>query len=168
MLRFESQLNFMSMPLEKVKKSLLKILQQAMREAAREWLREWLKLGVPVETGMAKAAFKPLGRFLRVAVPISPTRKPYFSQLEGVEQSIDSGEDKSDFFLDTEGGVYTFYWETDILHYFHAEYYNGNYPPGEDVLVEAEKSFLIHMNYTLAKRLPQWAQTLFEVRTVNG
>jgi len=48
-----------------------KALEVQMRQASREFLRAVI-VRVPVYTGMARGSLVPLGRFLRVAVPINP------------------------------------------------------------------------------------------------
>ena len=46
-------------------------LETQMRQASREFLRAVI-VRVPVYTGMARGSLQPVGRFLRVAVPIRP------------------------------------------------------------------------------------------------
>lgn len=141
-------------------KEMDRIIGQIFREAAREWLRAFLLEGVPVETGMAKAGLQPLGRFLRVAVPISPKRKPYYSKLEGGRQSIGLGHDKSRFFLKDDRTnplefVHEFEWSSEILHYYLKEFYNGTSQAGEEAIVSAETAFIAHLEDALVRRLPK-------------
>lgn len=145
---------------------------QIVREAAREWLRTMLEQGVaPVETGMAKAALVPVGRILRNVggLGISPTRKPYFSKLEGGTQDIGFGESKTSVTIRDDKSnpltfVYEFEWTTEVLHYWLRQYYNGPAIPGEDALPQAEDAFLQHVNATLARRLPHFADFILPVR----
>ena len=76
MFSFKSGLSIVNLDLDKYNKALRKELGIVLHNGAKIWLREWIKLGIPVETGMAKAALQPLGKFLRVAVDIRPTRNP--------------------------------------------------------------------------------------------
>jgi hypothetical protein len=56
-------------------RSLEQVSEVVLRQAARSWLRAMVK-AVPVWEGTARGTLKPLGRFLRVAVPISPVADP--------------------------------------------------------------------------------------------
>lgn len=143
-------------------KTMDRVLGQVVREAAREWIRAWLLEGIPVETGMAKATLQPISRYLKNVFTegINPTRKPYFSQLEGVEQSISSGHDKTSFTVQDDKThplffIYEYAWSTEVLHYFHKEFYNGSATVGEDAIKIAEAAYIAHVEATIAHRLPK-------------
>ena len=151
--------------LPRYNKTLDRVLGQIIREAAREWLRSVLKNNPPVETGMAKSTLVPLGRFLNKVgnLGFTPQRKPYFTKFEG-EISPEAGEEKSKFYLRDDRShplsfVYEFEWSTDVLHYWIREFYNGS-PAGEELLDEAEQNFLDHIERTIDKRLPHYADFL--------
>ena len=133
-------------------KTLDRILTSIWKQAAREWLRELIK-GIPVETGMAKGSLTPLGRFLNVAVPISPTRAPYFNKLEGVTATPDAGAAKTEFELETKNFTYTFTWSTDVLHYWLAQFYKGQAIPGEQLIKEADAVFQQFVTETVTRRV---------------
>jgi len=65
--------------LRNISRTLNKEYEVQHRQAVRAWLREVISR-VPVYTGTSKGTFKPLGRYLRVAVPVSPvnTTKKFF------------------------------------------------------------------------------------------
>ena len=135
---------------------------QLFRESAREWLRAWLKLGIPVETGMAKASLVPLGRFLHGVggLKIEPNRKPYYSKLERGVQSPELGEHKSYFDIQDDKSnpmrfVYLFEWYTETKHYFLSRYYKGQFVSGQAAITIAEQAFMNHFNSTLSRRLPK-------------
>jgi hypothetical protein len=106
---------------------------------------------------MAKAGLLPLGRLLRINVPISSKRAPYFSKLEGGLQNIDLGISKSNVLLETDNGtfIYKFIWNTDTLHYFLSKYYNGSFTPGEEVIELLDKVFVDSLRRRLETRLPK-------------
>lgn len=157
MLSFNAQLDLVFEDVN-FTKTMDRVLGQIFRESVRDWLRELL-LHVPVETGMAKAALQPLGRFLRVAVDIKPTRAPYYSKLEGMMQNIQSGTEMQMFELvDNKTNpmtlVYSFTFILDIWHYWHRRYYNGKHLPGEDAWQLAEAAFYQAFMDRAARRLP--------------
>ena len=170
MLDFRRQLDLLEVPERRLNMTLDKVLGQVIREAARRWLRKYI-LHVPAETGMARGALRPLGQFLRLAVPIRPTRKPYFSQLEGVIQDIDAGEAMNYWnIVDDKSGalefVYEFEWSTNMLHYYSSQYYNGKALSGEEVLPIAESAFTDHIQSTLANRVAQSIQGIIQIREI--
>lgn len=140
--------------------NLDKQLGIALRQATRAWLRTWLSEGVPEETGMARASFKPLGQLLRVAVPIKAKRKPYYSKLEGGIQNINLGIEKQSFELGDRNFIYSFSWKTETLHYFLSQFYNGKFTPGEFVIEQAGEAFLQYLDSNLRTRVPSVFQYL--------
>lgn len=163
MLRFDRHFDFLKMDLPRYHKTLDRIVGQIFRESIRDWLRVILEVGVPVETGMAKAALEPVGRFLnRVGgLQINPTRKPYYSKLEGGVQSPDLGREKSSFNVRDDKShpltfIYTFEWSTSVLHWYFAQFYNGARPAGEEILPEAAQKFDQVFAGRLQQRLPHF------------
>lgn len=171
MLQFQEQFDNLQVPVERITKTLDRILGQVIREAARQWLRKMIT-HVPVETGMAMGALQPLGRFLRVAVPIRSRRKPYFSKLEGASSDPVSGAARSTFvikdkFSSLQGMVYSFEWSTEVLHYYLRQFYQGRALSGEEAILEAEQAFTNHVVSTIQRRVPQSLQE-FIMKERNG
>lgn len=161
---FNRGLDLLEVPEIRLTKTLDTVLGEIIREAARRWLRKFI-LHVPAETGMARGTLRPLGQFLRLAVPIRPTRKPYYSKLEGGIQSIESGEAANDFTITDTNFVYEFQWSTSILHYYYSKFYNGSAPSGEEVRDDiAEPAFRNYINATLAKRTAKSLEGLIQIR----
>lgn len=157
------------MPRERLNKTLDRVMGQIIREAAREWLRA-LVVHIPVQTGMAKGALQPLGRFLRVAVPVRPVRKPYYSKLEGGISEPGFGAQKTDFYFRDDKShpmsfIYEFTWSTDVLHYWLQEFYNGKAIPGEIAMRDAEEAFQLHIVNAINRRLPAALDSLIEAST---
>jgi hypothetical protein len=105
--------------------TLDRILGQIIREAAREWLRAVLmsvpaRGGFPVVTGAAKSTLVPLGRVLRVAVPVNPVGKRDRRELGESSQSFKIIDDK---IRGNKRYEYSFEWSTDLLHYYINEFY---------------------------------------------
>jgi hypothetical protein len=96
--------------------------QVQIRQAARAWLRAILSRGLPpVFTGTARGTLKPLGQYLRVAIPISPVafRK---GKGPGVGASLGRFEFLAQNFR------YTFEWDTDLFYYHINEF--SSFVPG--------------------------------------
>lgn len=138
---------------------------QVLRESIRDWLRYILPL-VPVDTGMAKASFLPLGRALHniimFGIQINPKREPYYSKLEGGMQSIDFGIRNQDFEITDDKTeqlrfVYSFRWVTDTLHWFLRQYHSGTSQVGVDVIEAADAIFWQVLVTRLEQRLPEVA-----------
>lgn len=114
MLQFNGQLQLLELDEAKFKKTLKEALQTQLRQAAREWLRAVIP-AVPVYTGMARATLSPLGRLLRVSIPIHPVAVRN-------DKSPSLGESKSSFNFDTSSNVFSFTWNNDVLHYLINEF----------------------------------------------
>ena len=168
MLQFGGQFNTLKVPEQRITRTLDRVLSQVIREAARKWLRTMIT-HVPVETGMARGALQPLGRLLRVAVPIRPRRKPYFSKLEGTVSEPSAGADKSEFEIIDDRNrltdmLYSFTWTTNVLHYYLRQFYNGSALAGEDAIREAEKAFFDHIESTIDRRIADALVPFIEVQ----
>ncbi len=140
-------------------KTLDRIMGQIIREAARQWLRTVLisvpaRGGFPVLTGAAKSTLAPLGRILRVAVPVKPVAR------DGRRVIIDrreEGESSQEFEIEDKWPDYTFRWSTDLLHYYINEFY-GVIPHAPWGSVEyGERAFLAYTEEALNRRLPNVA-----------
>jgi len=135
-----------------------KIIGQVLRESTREWLRVLLS-HVPVETGMARATLIPIGQYLNNVggLLFTPTRKPYYSNLEGGIQDIGLGLERQEFkIVDTAIGSwkYTVFWDSGTHHYWENEFYRGDALPGEAAEIEAEGVFFLYFFQTIDRRLP--------------
>ena len=71
-----------------------------LRLATRAWLKAAAET-IPVYTGTAKGTYKPLGRFLKVAVPIGAVKSDRKQKRVG-GQIHPLGPDKGDFYSDFE------------------------------------------------------------------
>jgi hypothetical protein len=138
---------------KKFGKTLDGYLQVQLRQAAREWLRAVIPR-VPVYTGTARASLKPLGRFLRVAVPIRPVAsRPGMGQFAGESQGI--------FEFKNERFVYTFTIGTGVRHYVTNEFYDvrpkihlQHEPIPWQSHAAGQAAFLRYVNSTIPKRMP--------------
>ena len=66
---------------------------------------------VPVQTGMARSTWAPLGRYVGVPVTISPTRSAT------AKKNPAAGEAQSDFEITLAGGIASLKWSSDVKHY---------------------------------------------------
>jgi len=114
MLQIRGELALLDFDMKKYSKTLNETIETQMRQAAREWLRAVIPK-VPVWTGTARGTLAPLGRFLRVAVPINPvtTRE---------NMGPDIGASKSSFQFLNDKNLHSFVWDNDVLHYLINEY----------------------------------------------
>jgi len=110
----------LSIDIGRYTKTLDQTMDVQMRQAARAWLRAVI-LKVPVWTGMSRGSFKPLGAFLRVAIPISPV-----ATRSGM--GPDAGASLSSFSFGKEGTKYIFEFEDNVPHYAINEFYNVRPP----------------------------------------
>lgn len=166
-------------------KTLDRIMGQIIREAARNWLRAVLtsvpeREGFPVLTGAAKSTLSPLGRMLRVAVPVIPVARPsrqYFDKRRGKTYTRKSettivdrraeGQASQQFLLISNNFNYTFEWSTDLLHYFINEYF-GRIPFAPwHTLEKGARAFADYANNAILTRLPNLAGFI-EVRVPNA
>lgn len=110
-------------------KALTESLEVQNRQAARAWLKAVLTK-VPVWTGEARGSLRPLGQFLRVAIPISPisaSREAKRAISEG--HTAEAGEAQGHFQFKNEGGKrFVFIFNTDVAHYLINEFYNVKPP----------------------------------------
>lgn len=102
------------------RKSVDMLMEQQMRMAARAWLRAVIP-HVPVYTGMARGSLQPLGKFLKVSVPINP-----YAFRKGMGPA--AGASKSLFSFTKTNGIYTFEFDSQVMHYKINEFYNVPLP----------------------------------------
>jgi hypothetical protein len=121
MLKFSIKLTNLEINTGQFTDDLAKFLEIQSRKAAREWLRAVL-LKVPVFTGEARGSLKPLGQFLKVAVPIKPVaiRKGH-SPETGAAQSSFSFSKISPYYIE-------FIFNEAVVHYLINEFYDVNPP----------------------------------------
>lgn len=156
MMTFESSLPIMSLDVKRHTKTLDRVMGQIIREAAREWLRAILTSvngSFPVLTGAAKSTLKPLGRFLRVAVPVTP-QPDKNGRWRGDRRSL--GEASSSFEIIDRNFEYSFTWSTDLLHYYLNEFFDiatVSSSPWHS-LEAGERAFLDYVDKALATRVP--------------
>ncbi len=156
---------------KKFTKTLDRVMGQIIREAAREWLKAVLESvpsrgGFPVLTGAAKSTLVPLGRFLRVAVPVNPTvpaEKRRTAEGEASQQFriIDDKNNGGSF-------TYSFEWSTTLLHYFINEFYGYiPYAPWNTV-EKGEDAFREYVENALNTRLPNVADYIVISQAPGG
>ncbi len=156
MLKFKSKLNTVKLDQAAYTKTLDKQLGIIIREAAREWLRAVITFapsrgGFPVWSGMAKSTLKPLGRFLRVAVPVTPE--------EGAPDRRSMGEEDSSFEISDTNGKYTFAWSNTVFHYYLHEFglvARNTEPKGPwQSIKHGERAMIRYVEQALVKKLPK-------------
>lgn len=113
---------------ERYIKDFKEVLETQNRQAARAWLREVI-LNVPVWTGEARGSLRPLGQFLKVAVPISPSSSKWARRAIAQGHTAEAGAQQGQFEFRVEPPLrIIFEYETQVIHYLINEFYNVNPP----------------------------------------
>lgn len=139
-------------------KTLDKVMDTQLRQGARAWLRAVL-VKVPVWTGMSRGSLRPLGAFLRVAVPITP-------KVTRSGMGPDEGAKRSSFKFGKEGTEYFFSFDEQVAHYTINEFFNVSPPlnlitPGPYGSFEAgAEAFQDYIETELPKRLPRFEEII--------
>lgn len=158
MLEFSGAIPTIDYDRQKYTKKLDKELGIIIRHAARGWLRAVLmsvpsRGGFPVLTGAAKSSLVPLGRFLRVAVPVVPTVGVRDGRYRGDRRS--EGEASASFKITTKwGDGYSFEWSTNLLHYYINEFYGVIPDAPWNTVEKGEQAFLSYIDWAIENRLP--------------
>lgn len=119
MLTISIQLSNIELNKGQYTKALFDTLDTQNRQAARAWLRAVL-LRVPVFTGQARGSLKPLGQFLKVAVPINPV-----AHRSGYGPEYGASQSSFEF---TRGYITEFVFNEAVIHYLINEFYDVNPP----------------------------------------
>lgn len=160
MIEFGRGFDLLELDAKRYNKTLDRILGQMIRESARRWLRAVLKSvpsrgGFPVITGAAKSTLQPLGRALRVSVPVTPVGSWDRRQLGLRSQKYTIIDDRNN------NGTfqYEFHWSTHLLHYVINETNAISFIPSSPwYSIEAgEAAFLEYVNEVFERRLPNVA-----------
>ena len=151
---FEINGTFQALKVETLKynKSLDKAMQTQIRQAARAWLRAVI-LKVPVWTGTSRGTLKPLGAFLKVAVPINPV-------VTRPDMGPSVGAGQSEFSFLRKDNTWIFEFDLELVHYVINEYYDvSNYihlrtPGPYDSLQAGQAAFQAYIEDNLLERTP--------------
>jgi hypothetical protein len=109
-------------------KTLIKNLEKLNREAARAWLKAVITR-VPVWSGEARGSLRPLGQFLKEAIPINPSSSPGALRAMAAGHTAAAGEAQGSFEFKIEGGRrVVFIFNTQVVHYLINEYYPAPEP----------------------------------------
>ena len=118
----QGRLSFPRFDAKKFTDALRDLAEAQVRQAAREWLRAVIPK-VPVFTGTARGTLMPLGRLIRVAVPISPKAvRP--NRGPGVGASLTTGR-----YFYREGNRFYFRFNTDVSHFIYNNLQPAPDPP---------------------------------------
>lgn len=163
------------------RKSFDDAMNTQMRQAARAWLRAMLSAELPIVrrgavgatstgippvwTGTARGTLVPLGRFLRVAIPIKPVVK-----LPG--RGPDVGAAQGKFFFGNNYDRYYFRFSTQLAYYTLNEFHQSDIPlthktPWEGFAI-GQKAFQDYCNNVMPKKLPKVADSIkFKTRIIQ-
>lgn len=155
MMRFRGRLSLPKLDAERFTKAYQEAAETQVRQAARAWLRAVIPK-VPVWAGTSRGTLQPLGRFLRVAVPIAVK-----VTLPGKGPSI--GAAKSEFKFIRDGKRFYFRWGMDVEHFIQNEYYGAppniqkrlKNPTPWNAIKSGEDAFKEYMETLAKQRLPR-------------
>ena len=161
---------------EQLTKGIDREARLALRFAVRAWIRAMVT-AIPVWEGTARGTIKPLGRFLNVAVPISPRASPHRTQhrIQGIIYQLgpEAGALYQEF-NDLDAQVYPRYvFEfTEKLPYV---IWNSFGQPLSQVksapwhaFEKAEEAFKAELDKQLRKRFNEFWQNLFIPKVINA
>jgi len=131
--RFFGTIQKIELVKEKLTKKVGERLEATLRNAAREFVRAVL-VEIPVQTGEAAGSLIPLGRLLRVAIPITPSR---FQS----GKNPNTGAAQSSYKFDNSFPKYRFEFEAGVIHYTLNEFGLNVGPYGPDKKQPPWKTF---------------------------
>ena len=156
---------------KKFSRTLRKELSTQTRQAARAFLRRTI-VKIPVDTGQARGTFLPLGRFLRVAVPIGGAQP----EANKSASTGSSGEKQMlfQFSLDNQGSYFEI--EPQLFYFWWNDFFAHHYPKGQlptpwESLEAGKDAFIDYMRNVAPSRLPKlkdFIVTSFFDITANG
>lgn len=123
-MRFRGRFSIPKLDGKKFTEKLIDELQTQQRQAAREWLRAVIPK-VPVWAGTARGSLQPLGRFLKVSVPINPVAK----YADKIDNGIAYGASKSKFQFSRRGQRFVFTIDVGVEHFILNNFYKRPNPP---------------------------------------
>jgi hypothetical protein len=161
------------------KKSLDEAMETQMRQAARAWLRAMLSADLPVIrrgtgsskgippvwTGTARGTLIPIGRFLKVAIPISP-------KVKRPGRGPEVGASKGKFQFGKAYDRYYFRFSTQLAWYTINEFNQSSLPlthktpwGGFEI---GQKAFQDYCNNEMVKRMPKIRDSIkFKTRIIQ-
>jgi len=169
MLENRGPLTLYSFDTAKFNKTLDREMSIVLREGVRLWLRTVLDVisgaphtvgdNFPIQTGRAKGALQPLGRAVRVAVPISPAPGKKNRSSEGALSSNFEIRDDQSHPLSF---MYRFNWSTDLEHWAtnelnYIEFVRSATP--WRAIEEADNALDAYINAEIPKRLSKFILT---------
>lgn len=153
-IKFRGRLSFPKLDVTKYTEALEEAVETQIRQGAREWLRAVIPK-VPVWTGTAKGSLQPLGRFLKVAIPISPVAR---RQGRGPA----AGASQGSFKFQRVGRRFIFSAETTVDHFIQNNFYEAPSPPFHlkeptpwKAFEAGDEAFIRYIKANLVKRVPK-------------
>lgn len=152
--------------------ALQKEIDTQIRQAARAWLRAVITQ-VPVYSGQARASLLPLGRYLRVAIPISPTIEARKQRRYQGAISLGESQGQDAYSFNHEGYVSSFSFSINVPHYLINEFNVGLgqppliHPTPWKSLDAGEIAFREYLTQNLQKRIPKISEYIVS-SNLNG
>lgn len=153
-MRFRGRFSIPQFDDKKFSDKFISQIQVEQRNAARAWLTAVIPK-VPVWAGTARGTLKPLGRFLRVAVPISPVVvKPRLGPEVGAA--------KSSFKFARRGKRFIFLVENDVDHFIRNNFHEAPNPPFKlktptpwNAYEAGQEAYEAYIKEVIPKKLPR-------------
>lgn len=171
-LRFHGRLSYPKFDAAKYTQALEEACETQVRQAAREWLRAVIP-HVPVWAGTSRGSLQPLGRFLKVAVPINPTAP---AKAMRPSRGPEAGARQQHFKFSRRGRRFIFQFETTVAHFIQNEFYHAPNPPFKlinptpwNAFKYGEAAFAAYMQNVVPKRIPKIKDYIkFDSRRIGG
>jgi len=157
--KFKGKISRFQLKGRKYTKTLEQAIEVQVRQGAREFVRAAVPL-IPVLTGMARGTLQPLGRFLRVAVPIRPT-----ARRSG--RGAEAGAFRSSFEFKQVGKAFIFTFGHNVEHFRINDIVSNPFTASApwQALEAGERAFLKYMETIAVKRLPLAHEASFFIDT---
>ncbi len=163
MIVFRGRISFPKLDGAKYNKALKTAVDVQIRQATRAWLNAVIPK-VPLWTGQSRGVLKPLGRFLKVAVPVSPqatSRRAKRTIARGVGPS--SGERYGAFQFEHRGKRTLFKFAVNLQYFIDNEYTDTKGTTHPHLIhdtpwrafVAGENAFFKYLQDQLPKRIPK-------------
>lgn len=157
-MKFRGRFSVPKLDAKKFSEALVTECQTQQKQAAREWLRAVIPK-VPVWAGTSRGSLRPLGRFLRVAVPITPVARD--TDLRN-QNGIAYGASKSSFKFNRRGQRFIFSIDINVKHFIENNFHERPNPPYRlkeptpwHALEAGQAAYEAYIRNVLPKRIPR-------------
>lgn len=159
MIKFKSTFKKLDINLIGAKKGLNDAIAEEVKQGMRAFLEAAIPK-VPVYSGQARGTLRPLGRYLNVLIPISPTKA---ARKKHPGNTPRKGEDESLFEFKNEGFNHSVELKITLFYFIVNDFHGANFEGSENLIqatpwgaLEAgRKAFVAYLKQNLKKKIPR-------------